>query len=164
MGEVVVETTPAILFQVGDLARRDRVLMDIADDRREVPVRLHHDGAVPSAKQRSVAPMPAVVPLRVHPVDVAHDAGQRNLRGLHTQMVVIPQQTVGEDLQAPAGMHLAEALQEGGAIRIGFEDGVGGQAPVHHMVRGPGELNPQWARHGASVSGQGSSVNQRLDP
>ncbi len=49
-------------------------------------------------------------------------------------------------------MDLTEALQEGGMIRIGIEDGLTWQAPVYHMVVGPGELNPQWARHGTNLS------------
>jgi len=67
------------------------------------------------------------------------------------EVVVVPHQAVGKDLQAPPGMHLAEALQEGGAIRRGLKDGPRGQSPVHHVVGGAGEFNAEWARHDGRV-------------
>ncbi len=63
--------------------------------------------------------------------------------GPHAEMVMMPQQAVGEDLEAPPDVDLGEAVQEDATIRLGVEDGPRGEPSVHHMVGGAGKFTPE---------------------
>ena len=58
----------------------------------------------------------AVLPLRVHAVDVAHETGQVTVRRVDQKVVLVWQKAVGTHPNVKNGTGLGESFQEQGVI------------------------------------------------
>jgi hypothetical protein len=91
--------------------------------------------------------MAPVIVLRVDAVQVPHHPRQVALRGLEEQVIVVLQEAIGKDPDAPHLMTVAEKLEEPQPVNAIGEDPLAGQAAVHDVVVGTRELNAERTGH-----------------
>jgi hypothetical protein len=82
----------------------------------------------------------------------------------HAQMIMIPHQTVGQDLHPPPGMTLAQQLEKSLIVRSIGKHRLAGDATIHHVIDGAGIGNAQGTSHGATIVKLSPPCNNRLDP
>jgi hypothetical protein len=125
---------PPIGLRLPDQTVAKRIQVNIADHLGQIGIPIHDDGLVSSPKERTVAPMKPIEPLRVKPVEVPHHAGEIRLRGAQTDMVVIAHQAIGEYLYSPTIMKLTERIEKSFVVSVFEKNLLPGAATVHHVV------------------------------
>jgi hypothetical protein len=82
------------------------------------------------------AAMPAVEPLGVYAVDVAHASGNIGIGGLNQQMIVVGHQTISGYAQVPHLRGFNQHLNESLIVVFVEKDLFGPSASVHNMIPG----------------------------
>jgi hypothetical protein len=163
-GEVRPMAAPGVGLWSFDEPRGQRILVNVADHCAQIGLGLDENGPVPAPEQGPIAPVGPIKALGVEPVDMAHDPGEVPLGGSEKEVVVGPQEAVGEHLHAPSGVCLGHALEEPLVIAALTEDPVAGHPPVQDVVDGAGVLYAERAGHGPRLREGKKFVNKRLDP
>ena len=79
-------------------------------------------------------------------------------------MIMIPHQTVGQDLHPPPGMTVAQQLEKSLIVRSVGKHRLAGGATIHHMIDGARIGNTQGTSHAATIAKLSPPCNNRLDP
>ncbi len=151
-GQVGPVAAPAEGPRVADQPGLHRVPVDVAHHGPEVGVGVDTQGPVPAPEQGAIAAVGPVEPLRVNPIEVAHDPGEGGLRGAEDEVVVGVHEAVGIDLAAPERVGLGHGGQECRPVRGGAEDRLAGKAPVHDVIDGARVEDPEGTGHGGCVA------------
>ena len=115
---------PGIGFQRGDpwRARLEGIPMNIPGERQERAILLAQAGVVAPFESGPSWAWPAVIPLGVSAINMAHGAAKIPVRGLKEEMVMMAHQAVPMNHQPQAFMRGGKGIQKGVVVRIGVKD------------------------------------------
>ena len=105
----------------------------------------------------------AVIPLRVHPIDMPHRATEIASRGLKQKMVMVPHKAVPMDHQPKAFMRFGQGLEKRVIIGGGVKDPLPLSPAIHHVITRLRVFDADRAGHGATINEIFSS-NKHPDP
>ena len=143
-------TTPRVSVNSPHEPGPQRVAMDVSDQFKEIPLRLHDYGFVASSEQGPSAPVCTIEALRVHPIHVPHKPREIRIRSLHQKMIMVRHQAECRYADIPHDRPVLQHLQKTEIILATKEDGFTPPSPVHHMIPGVGILYSQRTRDVAS--------------
>ena len=150
--DVRAVAAPRPVGRLGHDAGAHRVQFDIAAQRQQIAFAVHHDGVEAPLEHMPHANVAAVERLRVHAVQVPHEARQVRLPRLQHQVIVVAHQAIGQHAGIEAVDSSPQNRQQPMAVGVVGEDLFAPVATRRHVIDGTGELDAQWAGHGGRQS------------
>ncbi len=125
--------------------------MDVTSDRVDVPLTVDENAVESTTKERSIAFMSAIEPLRIDLPDVFHRPAQLSIRTSHQQVIVVRHQAVRVDFDPEPADSLSDNRQKEETVRFVEEDELMIRSPIHHVVMRAIEVDARWSCHGRAL-------------
>jgi len=129
-------TAPGVFLRIPHETGFYRVAMNIAEELQQVGISTGENGLIASFEKLPFAVMPAVEPLGVYTVDVAHASGDIGIGGLNQQMIVVGHQTISGYSKIPHLSGFNQHLNESLIVIFVEKNFLGPSASIHDMIPG----------------------------